>query len=274
MEQTLYLDNKESTRKLYLSNLRKLNDKQPIENLKFLKKTENILKQINEIANPNTRKNSYICVVSALKNQKGYKKYYELYHKYMMEINALLNDTPFKSEKTKEKCETPYSKLNERRDYLLSLVDLDNPTMEQMNNLEMLLVVCLYTMLPPRRNLDYTEMKKGGENKYEDGKFTFNIYKTSDTYHTQVVQVPELIQKIIETRQQLVPSEYLFENLTSSKMSKLIKKSFDMDIGSSAIRNIYLTEKYSQSQKELKQDCKDMGTSMNVAQKTYIKQSE
>jgi len=280
MEETLYTENKESTRKLYLSNLRKLNGKKEIESLKFLKNTEGILKQISEVENPNTRKNYYICVVSALKEKKGFKKYYDVYHAKMMEINLELNTNPYKTEKTIEKCNIPFSKLEERQKHLISLIDFKvkkkNITTEFLDNLEMLLVTSLYTLLAPRRNLDYTEMEIGkGLNNYSDKKFTFNKYKTADTYNQQIVDVPDELVKIIALSQRVNPSEYLLNKnkrkLTSTEMSKLVKKSFNLDVGSSAIRNIYLSNKYSEFSSDLKEDCTDMGTSVDVALGTYIK---
>ena len=42
-------------------------------------------------------------------------------------------------------------------------------------------------------------------------------------------------------------------------------------IGSSMLRNMYLTNKYGDLMKELKTDVSDMGTSVGVAMNNYIK---
>jgi hypothetical protein len=72
----LFKDKTDRTRKLYLSNLRRLNDGKDVASLNFLKKTGDILKQIEAVPNPNTRRSYYIAVVSVLQDVKGFKKYY------------------------------------------------------------------------------------------------------------------------------------------------------------------------------------------------------
>ena len=57
----------------------------------------------------------------------------------------------------------------------------------------------------------------------------------------------------------------------SGDITKILNKIFGRNIGSSMLRNIYLTSKYGVMMQELKDDTSDMGTSVDVALNTYIK---
>jgi hypothetical protein len=57
----------------------------------------------------------------------------------------------------------------------------------------------------------------------------------------------------------------------SGDITKILNKIFGRKIGSSMLRNIYLTSKYGVMMQELKDDTSDMGTSVDVALNTYIK---
>ena len=57
----------------------------------------------------------------------------------------------------------------------------------------------------------------------------------------------------------------------SGDITKILNKIFGRNIGSSMLRNIYLSSKYSGMMKDLKKDITDMGTSVDVALNTYIK---
>ena len=282
----LFKDKTDRTRKLYLSNLRRLNDGKDVASLNFLKKTGDILKQIEAVPNPNTRRSYYIAVVSVLQDVKGFKKYYTVYHEKMMEMNKTLNEKPHKSEATKEKVAIPMETLLARQKELSAKVDefkkkksLITSELETLNDC---LLVSLYTLLPPRRNRDYMEMvckpvdPSNNDVNYYDDKFYFNQYKTNKTYNQQVVEVPKELADLINLSQKfsVFTDGYLLHNATgkmsSSEMSKAISKAFGFKIGSSAIRNIYLSHKHGGSKTQLEQDVKDMGTSIDTALHTYI----
>ena len=57
----------------------------------------------------------------------------------------------------------------------------------------------------------------------------------------------------------------------SGDITKILNKIFGRNIGSSMLRNIYLSSKYSGMMKSLKEDTAHMGTSVDVAMNTYIK---
>ena len=54
-------------------------------------------------------------------------------------------------------------------------------------------------------------------------------------------------------------------------MTRTLNKIFGKKIGSSLLRNIFLTDKYNDNAKEMADDVKAMGTSSNTATNNYIK---
>ena len=157
---------------------------------------------------------------------------------------------------------------------------------DQLQQLHDLVIVSLYTLLPPRRNIDYSEMivaaptEDKTKNFYHSGKFVFNIYKTKGTYNQQVVDIPEDLNTILKLWIKLKPkgNEYLLVNLQTNakykptEITKLLKQVFQNEhLGVSVLRNVFLSEKYSDVISKLKKDAEQMGTSIGVAENTYIK---
>ena len=284
-EQTLFLDKAVSTRKNYIGNLRRLNGGKKITNYTFLKDTNKIIEFIETYENPGTRKVYYSSAVSLLADNATYKKQYDIYHAKMMELLTQLNDKPHKSESTLEKCKIPFDDLLQRQKSLYSKINFKlkkkDVTSEILDDLQKCIITSLYTLMPPRRNLDYIEMKIGEPkddefNYYDKYKMTFNRYKTDKIYGEQIVDCPDVVGKLIQLRQRLAPSIWLLTNtrgdkLSTQLMSKAVSDAFQMDVGSSSIRNIYLSSKYSDVKEGLNKDCKEMGTSAGTALKIYIK---
>jgi len=57
----------------------------------------------------------------------------------------------------------------------------------------------------------------------------------------------------------------------SQEITWILNNIFGKSIGSSLLRNMYLSNKYSGMVDQLKNDTTDMGTSVDVALSTYIK---
>jgi len=279
----------EGSKKTYMSKLKKLNDNNQLVDLKFLKDTEQILKKIEEVQNPNTRRSFIIAVVSVLKDNKKYKKEYDIYHKYMMGINGVLNKESFKSEKTKEKhkgvnMEELLKNYDELKQVIPDIGKKRKITEEQYEKLRLLLLQSLYLLIAPRRLLDYTAMivEKPAEDKdynyYSDGKFYFNNYKTKDAFKQQIIDVPKDLQDIIKIwlKYKSKDNNYLIVKksgtpYTTPELSTDIKIIFNNpSMGVSVLRGEYLKNKYGKLSTEMKEDVKNMGTSIEMANNTYI----
>ena len=59
--------------------------------------------------------------------------------------------------------------------------------------------------------------------------------------------------------------------IKSQDITRLLNKIFGKSVGSSMLRNLYLTNKYGDMVEELKKNTTDMGTSVDTALSTYIK---
>ena len=274
----------------YMSKLKRLNGNKVPTDLTFLKDTKGILEQIDKIENPNTKRSALIAVVSALKGNKKFEKIYSLYHEKMMSMNTILNKESFKSDATKAKqsnvkMDEVLARQKDLATVLPQIVKKRKITDEQLSQLHDLVVTSLYTLLPPRRNVDYSEMVIGSptddktKNYYNKGQFFFNCYKTQGTYKQQVIDVPTELNDILKVWIKFKPkNEYLLVKLPAntkykpSDMSSLLKKVFKNDaVGVSVLRNNFLSFKYSDSMADLKKDSEKMGTSVGVALGTYIK---
>ena len=289
-----------SSRKLYTFNLRKLNDGKEVKNLNFLSKPEIITKL--EALTPNTRRTYIIAVVSSLKDrpEAKYKKLYNKYYKMLVDINADLKNNTTKSEKQKENWisqEEVMKKCNDLGEIVAEIKGRRKISEEQYTQLLHAVVLGLYCLQPPRRNSDYTKclvvkkIPEDNEYNYLDIKnwdWVFNNYKTKKTYKQVKMPVPEELVKLLKVYFQYHPhakamKQKSFEPFpflmtqdgkvidTSTEMTRTLNKIFGKKIGSSLLRNIFLTDKYSDNAKEMADDVKAMGTSSNTATHNYIK---
>lgn len=138
--------------------------------------------------------------------------------------------------------------------------------------------------IPPRRSLDYCEMKIRNVNKDEDNyinknKFVFNKYKTAKTYGQQELEIPQTLKNILNRWIAINDGEYLLRDtrgnpLNSVKLNQYMNRIFGgKKISVNNMRHTYLTDKYKQTSEESKKLAKDMnemGSSTNMAD-TYIK---
>jgi hypothetical protein len=294
---------------LYLRNLQKLNELMPIKNLKFLENTENI-KTMLENYKPTTRRSYYISIVSVLacfKDVAKYDKLYQEYTKIMLEENKKVNDdsdgtktdTQNANWVDKSDVDKVVDSLKERVNAIAEKKEIGSG---QFNVILDYLILSLYTLIPPRRNLDYSQMwicRNAGTDqeknylevnmKGEPYKMIFNKFKTSKSAGTQEVVVPDELKRIINIYLKFRPDyqdvkkvkEFTIPLLKNGKMERLDKinsitrvlnKLFSpKKVGSSMLRHVYLTEKYGEQLNELETDAEAMGTSTNMAQSTYIK---
>jgi hypothetical protein len=272
----------ESSKKVYLHNLSKLAGTKEIKTLNFLKDVKDIEEKIKSIKNPNTQRSYWIAVVSALKDRKGFTKQYKSYHDKMRDINIILGKEAFKTDKTKKKyTDLTQDTILKRKD---DLIQEYNNT-KDYKTLYNLVVVSLYTVLPPRRLKDYMVMKIGdgtdmNYNYYTGSRFIFNNYKTKGTYQSQVIDVPKELVKLLNyyiANKAFKDSPFLLHTARTpyvklnTQMNKILQVAFDnTNIGCSILRSLFLTDKFGTTMKELRSDAENMGTSIDVMNSTYI----
>jgi hypothetical protein len=123
-----------------------------------------------------------------------------------------------------------------------------------MNYLLTSLLAGVVTGLPPRRNLDYTEMMIKGydtkkDNYYKGGRFYFNKYKTAKNYGLQILDVPVEFNIILKKWIKKNENDYLLyssngNKLTSPQVTKIFNNVFKSNVSSSMLRHIYISDKY------------------------------
>jgi hypothetical protein len=270
---------------LYKTKLTILNDNKPIKNLNFLYDIDKINEKIKDLK-PNTKR-SYIisvasilnCVISGDKAPKKLKTLYENYSKILEDYNTNLKDqTGYNTDVISiDKIKDIYDKLSKNKD-------------QSKQSYQDYLILSLYYLIPARRNRDYALMKYTNNYKeelskefnYYDGyKFYFNNYKTKGTYNQQIIEVPPELKLIINDyikKNDINDNDFILTNLRTNKplisnnaITIILNRIFGDKIGSSALRRSYLTNKYSDIEKELKEDTEAMGTSTDTAKNNYIK---
>lgn len=285
----------DSSIKLYLRNLKKLNDNKDFTNFNFLKKTSNILKKI-EVLKDNTQRQYLISIVSCLKaigDEPLYKKYYKL----MMNIYNKIKDKP-----TDEMTAVQKENWIDWDDVIKVHKDLKDKlnlnktklTEEQYYNLLDYVILSLYVLIPPRRNLDWQLMAITLNSDINDKKynyldvakkqFIFNVFKTSKKEGSLIVDIPDDLMNILNTfikyhplkkelKTQNIPLLVDFNGHPINKVNsitRILNKIFGRKIGASMLRHSYLSFKYGNLAKEQEKDAKLMSHSVSM-QKDYIK---
>jgi len=288
---------------LYLRNLKKLNDDKVFNNLNFLKKPNDILEKIKDLKE-NTQRGYLISIVSTLKALGDkYKPLYKKYYKLMIDINNKIKEKP-----TEEMTETQKKNWINWEDVLKIYKEMwDNLklnkiklTEEQFNNLLDFVLLSLYVLIPPRRNLDWQFMlitfnEDFNDNKYnyldyKNKKFIFNNFKTAKKDGQLVMDIPVDLMKILDIYIKYHPLNSSKRNMKKiphnipllvdykgkpftkiNDITRMLNKIFNKKVGASMLRHSYLSSKYGNLLKEQEKDAKAMSHNL-MTQKDYIKE--
>ena len=287
----------------YIKRLQTLNDNKHLTSMRFLMDYDAMIDKIDKMELAFTTKTSYLTAICATLGQ--YPKYHKLYKRYqtlmIKNANEIRSETQknIRNEKQKESI-IPMAEIIETRDFIRKQFD-DGITEKGMNSecWEYLLsyfLICLYTEQPVRRNKDFAECfvvfeepetLDDKKNYYvaSTGEFIYNNYKTSSFKGQQRFTVNEKLKKIID--------EYLFFYINHidvqtpaefpllvhydnrrihpvNGITRTLNKAFQRNIGSSALRHIYITEKFGETFKEMEETANAMAHSTKM-QKEYSK---
>ena len=137
-------------------------------------------------------------------------------------------------------------------------------------------------IIPPRRSLDYSEMKIRNfdtktDNYYKANKFYFNQYKTFKTYGLQILDVPKDLNNVLKKWIKINTNDYMIYSSNGHKIScpqitRILNKVFGKKISTSMLRHIYLTNVYKDVPQINKMEnlANEMGHSVSTAME-YIK---
>lgn len=153
-----------------------------------------------------------------------------------------------------------------------------NMTIDAMTTYRDMILLALTSgiFIPPRRSLDWSELRlKGYDKKTENyllkNKFIFNVYKTAKTYGQETIDIPENLQVLLRKYISLLPSsqEYLLVNKNGRKMTSVsialaLNKIFSKAVSVNMLRHSYLTEKYKDvpALTDMMQTARQMGHSL------------
>jgi integrase len=290
---------------LYLRNLKKLNNDEDYNDFKFLKDTEQITKKLENLKD-NTKRQYLIAIVSVL-NSYGdkYEKLRNSYYKLMKDMTLKLKETPTTEMSitqnenwiTWDDVLEVYKKMKEELDKIINskkkvITEL------QFNKLLRFVILSLYVLIPPRRNLDWLDMVITFNSDTSDKtknyldvnkkEFVLNVFKTSKKDGSMTIPIPDNLMDILmvyityreDVKEMKKKKAYhnipLIVNYDGSKIStvnfitRLLNKVFGKKISSSMLRHIYLSSKYGEVMKEQQEDSKMMSHNMTT-QKDYIK---
>jgi len=285
----------ETTAKQYIQTLFKLNGGKNFTSLGFTRKTDEIQKVIDTYA-PSTQANQYAVLSSVLrlvKDKPAYKKAYNHWNgKTSKAHSEKAKEDPHEKTEKQEENWISWDEVEKKKSELSEAVSLSSLTKrtltpEQSDKLLQLLILSLYTDIPPRRNQDYTSLvvvknipKEIDTNKnyysLATHKFVFNKYKTAKTYGQQTVEAPESLQKVMKVYIKYHPNKKekeipLLPGLNPTNgMTRILNRIFDKKIGSSMLRHIYLSDNLGETVKGQEKLAADMGHSVAM-QKEYVK---
>jgi hypothetical protein len=135
------------------------------------------------------------------------------------------------------------------------------------------------SILPPRRSLDYALLKiknydEDVDNYYKKGVCYFNNYKTKNVYGKQTMVVPKELDDVIKKFNKINPTDFMLfstngQPLTSSQITRILNDIFNMNVSTSMLRHIFLSDKYANVEEQMKQDAIAMSHS-SLTQNQYI----
>lgn len=310
----------ESSLKAYVRNMKimaKVITEEDYKNTDFLKNFEKVKKYL-ETQKQSTKKNKLATILVVLRmDEEKNEKLIEKYNKYLYDVAKEYDEVIKKNKKSQRESDN-WVKLEE----LLKVFNILKKEVyaeelhkaskkfankDEKELLQKFMVASLYTLIPPRRNRDYSEMKIISETAYnklpEEERensnylviknksnmfFSFANYKTKKTHGLQKVTIPKKLKQVLNIwRKFNKEAEYLILNNRGRKMSsnsltkylmKIFSKTGKSNISSSMLRHIFVTynpelKRYRENAEKAKDIAKDMAHSIDE-QQNYVKESK
>jgi len=261
-----------------------------IKKIDDLNNIDDILDKIKD-KSPNTQKNYFASIVKLLRFTKDSDKLIDLYSEHMNNMIVATKSTDNYNDKQKANLMTKDEIEQIRKNMIRGFKTFTNKL-----NYDMMLdyvILSLYTLQPPRRNeyfnmrlVDKLEKIKDDDNYLVYGPnkkvFVFQSYKTAWRYGRQVIPINKdmelVLKKYLPVRNVIAmkDNDHLlvkWGNLNmenSNDITRRLNRALGKNIGASMLRHIYLSEKYGDTLKEMKEDAVALGHSLDE-QKDYIK---
>ena len=297
---------KETTIKMYVSNLLKLMKLFDLEDLTFLKdinKVEDKLKNLHYT----TRRNYLNAIIVYLLAKDKEDKLIEEYVDIRDKLNKQYEDeqaTGVISDKQKENF-VDISEINNMINEMnkeikdKKIKTKETLTAKDKNLLMVYTLYNIYTRIPLRNDLagmivinkrEYNKLtdKQKEENNYlvinkNNMYMVLNQYKTSSKYKELNIDIPKDLERLLRQYIKINGMGVLFKSstgkpITRNALSQLLlkwsKKYMGKSISTTMLRKSYLSSKYGKMKEELEADNVVMGHSKGVAMNTYIKKDQ
>jgi len=286
----------EATATLYVKRLMGLNGGK-FTNIKFLRDVENVMDKLKDYA-PSSQE-SYVAMIVSVMNKYQSKTN----DKARLQYVSILKDPSKYFVKRERNVMTPNQKANwlGKDDMMKMIGEVEqkgikasrkrkNITTKDYDDIVNYFIVSLYTKLPPRRNKDYSIMKinsdEGNTYMTDTNEFIYREYKTSGKYGEQKISLneyPEMnkVMKIFMNKRVENDNGFLITRHDGSNfrqtndMTRRLNKIFGgKKISSTALRNMYVKDKYKDVSGEMIDDAMKMGHSIHAQQGQYIKKDE
>ncbi len=271
----------EKSIKTYTSILKSISKDLKFNDLKDFKKTKEILEYLKDMPGSvrKTRLSALLVITGDNKFKEQMLKDINNYNKDKKNGNK--NEKETEAWMTKEEIKKIFNNMKKRASVNYKKGDLK---MKELQEIQDFVMLALFTLIPPRRALDFTEMKIKNidtekDNFIKNKTMIFNIYKTSKTKGQDKIDIPKELKLILNKWLRVNPTEYLLFDSKGNKLSsvkvnqrfhKIMKKpKFSVNM----FRKVFLTDKYKDTVKKMKnleEDLEDMGSSTKQLQH-YVK---
>ena len=271
--------------KTYVSTLSSFYKRMNANNIDFFSENiKDVLHTLKEVE-PNKRK-TLLSALFILTGEDDYKK-------------LMLSDCKIVNENYKKQKATPDEKENwisideiqqKYKEYLQAVVPMfhNKASINEKTIVEFFILALMSGVagIPPRRSLDYADMKirnynKDIDNYYENGKMVFNQYKTFKQYGRVIIDVkimaPEL-NTLIKKWIKINKTDYLLYSSNGNKLSNTQLYQYNnkiwggKNVSTNIYRHVYLTEFYKQPRTflEMEKMASYLGHSINQSM-LYVK---
>jgi len=169
-----------------------------------------------------------------------------------------------------------YRQLEKDTRHLFSKASLSQ---NELQRLQDYVILSVYTLIPPRRLVDYTafklrEVNPEVDNYMKGNTFVFNNYKTKNKYGKQDVKIPVRLRNIIQKWARKHSNDYLLFSekgtpLPQSRLTQKLNRIFGKNISVNMLRHIFISEKVLDAVpalQKLEGIAEDMGHSVDTQQ--------
>ena len=206
----------DSSIKLYIRNLQKVNGDKNLTTLGFLKHTDDVL-QFLENYKENTRRSFLIAITSILQTDQTTnpkKKLYQIYYGLLKDKNKDLKENEKKNRASIQQAENwvhwddVLLKHKELAQRVSTFATKKQITKQQYDTLLQYVILSLYTLVPARRNLDYQRMVVQNQDRddlpsdrnyvlWKEKQMLFNVFKTSRSEGSKREPVPQPLYDVL-----------------------------------------------------------------------------